>query len=606
MSKILKISQGDYIVQVPAGKRITLDTDALHVTGNIVVEGTTTEIQTTNTTIADNIIVLNKGEVGPGITSSDDQSGFEIDRGTANGLPGGIKLSASLIFDESLSAFVLKTTSNTTDTLTDLYATTANLDKISSNDVGITLSLTNDNTTVTIETPNSATDYHDRTLVSNSIVTKQYLENYVEADSGRAIVSQLLQTAGTVTNSQVLATEDAIEFYVGETLGVKNLIGKILIDGIYIDQIQCLTSDTVYFASNINSAYNLTLTGNVSITGEANRDITLTTDGAGFITIASGTTGIMDNIDIGMNFPRDGIFNNLQVNTSATLPSGPTTGTGGRPANAAAGNIRYNTTIKSFEGFNGTLWGTVGGGLQSSPGIETSNYTALSNNLVRANSTAGGFTITLPDAPNDGDVVGIIDVANTFGISGKAVTVVPGAVGTIEGTTDVVLDLEGTFVSFVFIADVNNWKLEQTPTGPSSGSAGLTISNSRVVSRVITANDTPTALTFDGEVPSATNQLILPNDSTYTFSILVTARRTDADNESAGYKFEGVIDRNTIAATTNFVGVPIKTVLAEDSALWDCVISEDTVNGGLRITVTGEANKIIKWVAVCNTAEVTG
>ena len=113
-------------------------------------------------------------------------------------------------------------------------------------------------------------------------------------------------------------------------------------------------------------------------------------------------------------------------------------------------------------------------------------------------------------------------------------------------------------------------------------------------------------MTFDGEVPSATNQLILPNDSTYTFSILVTARRTDADNESAGYKFEGVIDRNTIAATTNFVGVPIKTVLAEDSALWDCVISEDTVNGGLRITVTGEANKTIKWVAVCNTAEVTG
>lgn len=602
MSKILKISQGDYIVQVPVGNKIKLDTESLHVTGNIVVEGTTTEIQTTNTTIADNIIVLNKGEVGPGITTIDGKSGFEIDRGTDNGLPGGLKLSASLIFDESLSAFVLQTTSDTTNVLTNLYANTANLDKISSNNSGIIFSLTNDNTTITIDTPGSSTDYHNRLLVDNSVVTKRYLENYVQAESGSAVVDQILQTAGAVTNSQILATDDSIKFFVGETNGVQNLIGKIMSDGIYIDQIQSITGDTVYFSSNIASAYNLTLNGNVDIIGDTDRSISMLTDGAGTITLLSATTGSVDNMSIGLTYPHDGKFENLQVVTSATVPSGDTNS---RPNDAIAGNIRYNTTIKSFEGYNGSIWGTVGGGLQSSPGIATTNYTALSNNLVRANTTAGGFTITLPDAPNDGDVVGIIDVANTFGISGKEVTVVPGLVGTIEGTTDVILDLEGTFVSFVYISDVSNWKLEQTPTGPSSGSAGLTIANSRVVSRATTANDTPTALTFDSAAPSATNQLILPNDSTYTFSILVTARRTDADNESAGYKFEGVIDRNNIAATTYFVGTPIKTVLAADSA-WDCNISVDTVNGGLRITCTGELNKTIKWVAVCNTAEVTG
>jgi hypothetical protein len=52
----------------------------LTVSGNFIVQGTTTNIETVNTVISDNVIVLNNGEVGAGVTSG--ISGFEVDRGT--------------------------------------------------------------------------------------------------------------------------------------------------------------------------------------------------------------------------------------------------------------------------------------------------------------------------------------------------------------------------------------------------------------------------------------------------------------------------------------------------------------------------------------------
>jgi hypothetical protein len=121
-----------------------------------------------------------------------------------------------------------------------------------------------------------------------------------------------------------------------------------------------------------------------------------------------------------------------------------------------------------------------------------------------------------------------------------------------------------------------------------------------------TTDATATLLASTGGPPGATNQMILPNDCTLVFSILVTARRADADNESAGYKFEGVIDRQQFASTTAFVGTPTKTVLGEDTAAWDVNVSADTTNGGLAITVTGEVGKTIYWVARAEFVEVVG
>lgn len=67
------------ITQDATTSAITISDD-LTVTGDLTVQGSLTSIETTNTAITDNVIVLNKGEAGAGVSST--FSGFEVDRGT--------------------------------------------------------------------------------------------------------------------------------------------------------------------------------------------------------------------------------------------------------------------------------------------------------------------------------------------------------------------------------------------------------------------------------------------------------------------------------------------------------------------------------------------
>ena len=121
-----------------------------------------------------------------------------------------------------------------------------------------------------------------------------------------------------------------------------------------------------------------------------------------------------------------------------------------------------------------------------------------------------------------------------------------------------------------------------------------------------TTDATASPLTSTGGTPSTTNQLVLPNDCTCFFRADVAARRTDADNESAGYTFTGVVDRQLSAGTIALVGTPTKTVHAEDSTAWDVNVGIDTTNGALQLLVTGEAGKVINWVAVVDVIEIVG
>jgi hypothetical protein len=64
--------------------------------GNLTVQGSLTSLETTNTTIEDNIVILNKGESGSSVSSG--TSGFQIDRGTG--------ASTSLLWTEASNAWV--------------------------------------------------------------------------------------------------------------------------------------------------------------------------------------------------------------------------------------------------------------------------------------------------------------------------------------------------------------------------------------------------------------------------------------------------------------------------------------------------------------------
>jgi hypothetical protein len=121
-----------------------------------------------------------------------------------------------------------------------------------------------------------------------------------------------------------------------------------------------------------------------------------------------------------------------------------------------------------------------------------------------------------------------------------------------------------------------------------------------------TTDATATILASDANSATTTNQVILPNNSAYYFRGEVIAGVTGAGN-TKGWFIEGVIKRGANAASTALVGTPTVTSLYADTgaATWAITATADTTNGGLAITVTGQASTTIRWVAQIRTTEMT-
>ena len=108
MGQFLRVN-GDYNIRAGDGAKITLDTGpavsggSVRITGDLVVEGETLTISTTNLTISDNIVKLNQGEIGPGVSLV--YSGIEVERGnTSASTPQN---NASFLYDESTDSWIL-------------------------------------------------------------------------------------------------------------------------------------------------------------------------------------------------------------------------------------------------------------------------------------------------------------------------------------------------------------------------------------------------------------------------------------------------------------------------------------------------------------------
>lgn len=125
----------------------------------------------------------------------------------------------------------------------------------------------------------------------------------------------------------------------------------------------------------------------------------------------------------------------------------------------------------------------------------------------------------------------------------------------------------------------------------------------RYFARAVTVNQNPTECLLDGT--NGHIRVELPDDSTWTYSISVTAHRTDDTDGHAGFHVAGVVYRRAGTASVALQGSPIKSVLSRSNASWDINITADPIHGALKVTVTGELGKIIRWLAVIDTVEVT-
>lgn len=125
--------------------------------------------------------------------------------------------------------------------------------------------------------------------------------------------------------------------------------------------------------------------------------------------------------------------------------------------------------------------------------------------------------------------------------------------------------------------------------------------------RALTTDGTATTLTTNQGAAGTTNQVVLPNNSGYTFRGIVHCHRTDVIGTSASYSFVGAIRRGADAASTALLGAVTPTNIAVDggAATWSLAITADTTNGCLKIAITCEAAKTIRTVCLLETVEVT-
>jgi hypothetical protein len=99
-------TNGNYNIKTKEGGQIVLDTGPgvgdVRVTGNLVVVGDTLTVSAENLNVQDNIIILNFGELGPGVTL--DYSGIEIDRGDTSSDP--VVGNALLLYEEDSNTWL--------------------------------------------------------------------------------------------------------------------------------------------------------------------------------------------------------------------------------------------------------------------------------------------------------------------------------------------------------------------------------------------------------------------------------------------------------------------------------------------------------------------
>ncbi len=97
----VKTINGDYTIsnKSTALANVVVATHTLFVDGNLLVGGNTTQVTKTELSISDNIITLNKGEIGSGVSLG--TAGLEVDRGSA--------ANVAIVWNETIDKWTITT-----------------------------------------------------------------------------------------------------------------------------------------------------------------------------------------------------------------------------------------------------------------------------------------------------------------------------------------------------------------------------------------------------------------------------------------------------------------------------------------------------------------
>ena len=156
-----------------------------------------------------------------------------------------------------------------------------------------------------------------------------------------------------------------------------------------------------------------------------------------------------------------GFLKRDKMGTGAMVP--PTGTTAERPTGDTlfTGALRYNSSLVTWEGYNGTQWTGLGGGnpWQTHTADGSTNLTVAANDRYFIDTTAAALTANLPTSPLTGDQVSFIDLSGTFDTNN--LTIGRNGNKLMGLTEDLVISTEDTGIQLVYTGATYGWKLVQ-------------------------------------------------------------------------------------------------------------------------------------------------
>ena len=348
---------------------------------------------------------------------------------------------------------------------------------------------------------------------------------------------------------------------------------------------------------NVNGAYTLPTTD-----GTANQ--VLTTDGAGAVTFATAGGSSPDLYaanDVSATAPSATGDNSVAIGPSSDANSADATAFGyrseakaskavaigeGRAGGASATAISIGTTSTVY-GATGVR--SVAMGYQAK--ATGSSSVAIGNTSVATSTSA--FAVG--------------NEASASGLRAVAIGYKASATGSNSYSLSAYGSATRDYSATLFGAKATASIEGKAAYGPAYLVGQGEVQGGMLVCTVQTTDATASTLTTTNGTAGTTNQVILPNNSAYSFSGTIIARQQAADGSNyASWEIKGALLRDANAASTVLGnGIVNKLFATAGASAWAIALTADTTNGGLKIEATGAAATDIRWVATVNTSEVT-
>lgn len=318
----------------------------------------------------------------------------------------------------------------------------------------------------------------------------------------------------------------------------------------------------------------------------------------GTIATASGNL-TFDGVDVATNIPASlGTAGQvLTVNAGATAGEWATpSGGGGGSPDLYTDNYDSTSTAPSATGTNAVAIGVdalstnsksvaIGKSVASGADSFAANISSTSTSY----GAVGSDSIALGDNNIASGARSGVLAGNSNSASGGRAVVIGGASNNASGSYSTARGAHGK----------TNSIRHSHATGLSQHSQGV-----YYLLGIDTTDATPKVINSSlSASPNTTNQIVLQNNSAYTFSGTIVAREKASEGTDVGaWEVKGIIRREANAGTTVLVNSVINELNVPTG--WAIALTADTTNGCLKVEVTGVASTNIRWLATIETSEV--